>query len=121
MSATDRPADSLFSLIVDLWSAKALVWIASVGRDAELIPDVHVYFFDRYCRLAQYHRARGRMERAQRFEAKALDHYQSAGGDDEPPYAAAMAMPRPTRFIRTDAVSRVRIPPPDEASQRHAH
>jgi hypothetical protein len=30
-------------LSVDLLSAKALVWIASVGRDAELTPEAHIY------------------------------------------------------------------------------
>jgi hypothetical protein len=39
----DQPFDTLSSLSVDLLSAKALVWIASVGRDAELTPEAHIY------------------------------------------------------------------------------
>ena len=54
----------MFGLAVDVLSAKALVWIASVGRDAELTRDAHLYFADRYSRLARIHRARGRTARA---------------------------------------------------------
>jgi hypothetical protein len=67
-------------LLVDLLSAKVLVWVASVGRDAELTPQAHLYFFDRYRKLAQYHRARGRFAKAKRLEARAEEHYR-AGGD----------------------------------------
>ena len=115
MKTTIRQVDSLYSLLLDLLSAKALVWIASVGGDADLTPEAHLYFFDRYRRLAQYHRARGSVAKAKRLQAKADEHYQ-AGGGDEPPYAAAMAMPRPRRLIRTDAVSRSRLGPPDDAA-----
>lgn len=111
-----RPVDSLFSLTVDMLSARVLVWIARVGRDAELTPEAHIYFFDRYRRLAQYHRARGRVGKATRFQAKADEHYRAGGGGDGPPFAAAMAMPRPNRFVRTDAVSRNRIDGPDDAA-----
>ena len=116
MNTKDQKVDTLFSLSVDLLSARVLVWIASVGRDAELTPDAHKYFFDRYRRLAQYHRARGRVERAKRFQTKSDEHYRAGGGGDGPPYAAALAMPRPNRFIRTDAVSRSRIDGPDDAA-----
>ena len=108
--------DSPFSLSVDVLSARALVWLASVGRDCELTPEAHVYFFDRYRRLAAHHRARGRVARASRFEAKAEEHYRAGGGGDEPPYAAAMAMPRPGRFVTTNAVSRTRVDRPDDAA-----
>jgi hypothetical protein len=112
----DQPFDTLSSLSVDLLSAKALVWIASVGRDAELTPEAHIYFFDRYRRLAQYHRARGRVAKAKRFQAKAYEHHRAGGGTDGPPYAAAMAMPRSSQFIRTDAVSQSRIDGSDDAA-----
>jgi hypothetical protein len=108
--------DSLLSLSVDVLSAKVLVWVASAGRDAELTPEAHIYFFDRYRRLAQYHRVRGRLGRAKRLQAKADAHYEASGGGDGPPYAAAMAMPRPNRFVRTDAVSRNRVDGPDDAA-----
>jgi len=93
-----------WALVVDLLSAKAMVWAVSMGRDAELKPEAHVYFFDRYSRLAVYHRARGRLDKARRFQVKADEHYRASGGFDGPPYAAAMGM-RPSRFIRTNAVS----------------
>jgi hypothetical protein len=107
-------SDSRWSLIVDLLSAKLLVWMASVGRDADLTPEAHRYFFDRYSRLARLHRRRGHLERAKQLEAKASAHW--FGEDPEPPYAAAMAMPRPRQLVRTDAVSRQRFDPPDDAA-----
>jgi len=109
-------AESLWALTVDLLSAKVLVWVASVGRDAELTPEAHVYFFDRYSRLAHYHRIHGRPDKAKRLQAKAEEHYRAGGGSDGPPYAAAMAMPRPTRFVRSEAVSHNRFNGPDDAA-----
>jgi hypothetical protein len=116
VNTKNQSVDTLFSLSVDVLSAKILVWIASVGRDAALTPEAHIYFFDRYRRLAQYHRARGHVAKARRFQARADEHYRAGGGGDGPPYAAAMAMPRPSRFIRTDAVSRSRMDGPDDAA-----
>jgi hypothetical protein len=107
---------SIWALWLDLLSAKALVWLASVGRDADLTPAAHVYFFDRYHRLAHYHRTDGRHGRARRLQAKADEHYRASGGSDGPPYAAALAMPRPTRWVHTDAVSRSRMDGPDDAA-----
>lgn len=107
--------DSLLRLSVDVLSVRVLVWAVSLGRDAELTPEAHLYFFDRYRRLAQYHSARGRADKAARLQAKADQHHQESGGDG-PPYAAAMAMPRPTRLIRTDAVSRHRASDYDDAA-----
>ena len=116
MNTNKTSAGSILALLVDLFSARALVWIASVGRDGELTPEAHIYFFDRYQRLADYHRARGRSARAKRLQAKADEHYRAGGGGEGPPYAAAMAMPRPGRFIQTDAVSRKRLPGPKDAA-----
>ena len=116
VKAHQAQVDSPLWLSVDLLSAEVLVWVASVGRDAELTPEAHIYLFDRYRRLAQYHRAHGRAIRANRLQAKANEHYRASGGCDGPPYAAAMAMPRPNRFVRTDAVSRNRMDGPDEAA-----
>lgn len=116
MKSSRTPDESLWSLSVDLISAKVLVWVASVGRDADLTPEAHVYFFDRYSRLARYHRKHGRPKKAARLQAKAEDHFRACGGPDGPPYAAAMAMPRPTRFVRTEAVSRNRFDGPDDAA-----
>lgn len=110
-----QTAQSYPLLLLDLIAAKLLVWIASVGRDAELTPDAHLFFADRYHRIAAYHRRRGCMPKAERFEQRATEHLDSADFDG-PPFAAAMAMPRPKRLVFTNAVSRVRRPPSDDAA-----
>ena len=107
--------DSRVRLTTDLLSAKVLVWLASVGRDAELTRDAHLFFADRYSRLAQVHRARGRASRARELERKAREHLDAAGYDG-PPFAAAMALPRPRHFVMTDAVSRTSLDGPDDAA-----
>lgn len=109
------PAESRWALALDLLSARLLVWIARRGRHCELTPEAHQYFFDRYQRLAALYRARGRMARAKAFQARADEHYRP-GQDGGPPFAAAMAMPRPRRMIRTDAVSRTHVHGPDDAA-----
>jgi hypothetical protein len=109
------PHDSRLGLTADLLSAKVLVWIASVGRDAELTREAHLYFADRYSRLARVHRAGGRAGRAMDLERKAREHFDLAGPDG-PPFAAAMGMPRPRRFVMTDAVSRTSLGGPDAAA-----
>ena len=106
-------ADSRWSLSLDLLSAKVLVWVAKAGRDAELTPEAHLYFCDRYNRLAQLYRARGGSSKARRLQAKAREHY---SGDDGPPYAAAMAMSRPTRLINTNAVGKSPLDGPPDAA-----
>jgi hypothetical protein len=115
-NGNEASADSWWALVADLLSAKVLVWIASVGRDAELTPAAHIYFFDRYGRLAQYHRTHGRPAKGRRLQAKADEYYLPGGGTDGPPYAAAMAMSRPRRLIRSEAVSRNRFSGPDDAA-----
>ena len=106
--------DSISGLRLDLITAKALVWVVSVGR-AQLTTEAHLYFFDRYQRLAEYHRRRGHKARAQRLQARADEHY-NLGGGEGPPYAAAMGMPRPTHWLATDAVSRHHLKGPDAAA-----
>ena len=103
------------SLAIDLASAKVLVWLASWGKDAELTPEAHLYFFDRYSRLADWHRARGDLAKARRFQARAEEHHvdDSPGG---PPYAAAMAMPHPRRFAFTNALSTKTLDGPNDAA-----
>jgi hypothetical protein len=115
MNPAARLADSWLWLSADVLSARVLVWVVSAGREAELTPEAHLFFCDRYQRLARYHREHGRVGKAQRLQAKADEHYHASGGDG-PPYAAAMAMPRPARFIRTDAVSRHRPSDYDDAA-----
>ena len=94
-------SNSLWSLRADVLSAKILVWVASVGREGELTPEAHAYFCDRYRRLADCYRRRARFEAAERAAVKAREHC----GDEGPPYSAAIAMPRPARWVRTWTVS----------------
>jgi len=115
MKTRDKKNDSIVGLRLDLMTAKMLVWAVCVGRDADLTSEAHIYFFDRYQRLAQYHRARGRKTRALRLQAKADEHYRLGGGDG-PPYAAAMGMPRPRQWIATDALGRHHLRGPDDAA-----
>jgi hypothetical protein len=88
-------------LVVDIWSMKLFVWM--LGRNSELL-DSHLFFFDRYSDLADYHRGQGRAITAERLAAIAEAHYRAAP-DDEPPEAAAMAMPVPRTALHTNAVS----------------
>jgi hypothetical protein len=45
------PLESLLRLRIDLATARLLVWVAGTGREAELTPEAHLHFFDRYLRL----------------------------------------------------------------------
>jgi len=85
------------------------VWI--LGRNGELL-DSHLFFFDRYSDLADYHRLKGRTAKAEKLAAIAEAHYQAAPDDDEPPEAAAMAMPVPRPPVITNAVSTTRMTKP---------
>ena len=115
MTTSLAPDDSWPALAADVVFTRVLVWIASVGRSAELTRDAHLYFADRYARLARVHRGAGRAGRAYDLERKAREHLDAAGLDG-PPHAAAMAMPRPRRFVMTGAVSRTRLDGPDDAA-----
>jgi hypothetical protein len=96
-------------LLVDLLSMKIFVWM--FGQNGALL-DSHLFFFDRYSELSDYHRRNGRMARADRFAAIAEAHYQAAPDDDEPPKAAAGAMPVPRPPTSTSAVSTTRVKKP---------
>ena len=87
-----------------------------LGRNGELL-DSHLFFFDRYSELADFHRSRERLAKAAKLRRMAEAHYRLAPDDDEPP-AKAMAMPVPRAPIRTNAVSTRRVPepPPDGGS-----
>jgi hypothetical protein len=115
MKAQNAKNESISAVRLDLVSAKILVWIARAGRDAELTADAHIYFFDRYQKLADYHRRRGHVARARTLQENADEHYRLGGGDG-PPYAAAMGMPRPRHWFATDAVSVHRLGGPDDAA-----
>jgi hypothetical protein len=89
-------------LVLDILSMQLFVWL--LGRNGELL-DSHLFFFDRYAQLADYHRARGRVTKAERLAAIAEAHYQSAPDDEPPRKTAAMAMPVPRPWTSTNAVS----------------
>ena len=88
-------------LVLDILSIKLFVRL--FGRDGELL-DSHLFFYHRYTELSDYHRARGRMKKADRLEAIAEAYYQAAPDDDPPRKTAAMAMPVPRSYVKTDAV-----------------
>lgn len=92
-----------------------MAWVATRRPGAELTPEAHRFFHDRYSRLADWHRRHGHLEKAERLLEKAKVHGDIPGGDG-PPYAAAMALPRLCRWISTNAVSRSRVDGPDEAA-----
>ena len=97
-------------LLADVVSIKILVRL--LGRNGELL-DSHLFFFDRYSALADYHQRRGHVLKAERLAAIAEGHYLAAGGNDEPP-AAAMAMPVPRPPAKTRAVSTTRLTNPSK-------
>ena len=97
-------------LLVDIWSMKLFVFL--LGRNGELL-DSHLFFFDRYSELADYHRLNGRTAKAERLAAIAETHYQAAPDDgDDAPDAAAMAMPLPRPWLNTNAVGTTRMTKP---------
>jgi hypothetical protein len=93
-------------LLLDIYSMKVIVWM--FGRNGELL-DSHLFFFDRYLDLADYYRRKGLIAKADRLAVLAELYFQAAPDDDEPPEAAAMAMPVPATRINTNAVSTTRV------------
>ena len=87
--------------LLDIFSIKIFVWI--FGRNGESL-DSHLFLFDKYSDLADYHRSRGRIARADKLAAIAELHFELAP-DDDPPEAAAMAVEAAPRKIRTTAVA----------------
>jgi hypothetical protein len=110
-------------IILDIASMKAFVWVLghlftwALDQNGGIL-DSHLFFFDRYFDLAEYHRLRGRTTKADRLAAIAEAYYQAAPDDDDEPEAAAMAMRIPRPPINTNAVSTTRVPKPraDESS-----
>ena len=96
-------------LLVDIWSMKLFVWM--VSQNGELL-DSHLFFFDRYSDLADYHRLKRRTAKAERLAGIAEAHYQAAPDDDEPLKTAAMGMPVPRPPVKTNAVSTTRMTRP---------
>ena len=103
-------------LVADIVSMKVFVWVLgglftrAVDSQGGVL-DSHLFFFDRYSDLAEYHRSRGRVAKPERLAAIAEAYYRAAP-DDDPPGAAAMAMPVPRPRVSTNAVSTARMPEP---------
>jgi hypothetical protein len=96
-------------IVVDIVSMKVFVWVLGQLFTSAVEPnggilDSHLFFFDRYSDLAEYHRLKGRASKVDRLAAIAEAYYQAAPDDDEPE-AAAMAMPVPRPWMNTNAVS----------------
>jgi hypothetical protein len=106
-------------IVLDIVSMKVFVWMLgqlfvwAVDPNGGIL-DSHLFFYDRYSDLADYHRLRGRTAKADRLAVIAEAYYQAAPDDDDEPEAAAMAMPVPRPPIRTNAVSTTRLPKPRE-------
>ena len=103
-------------LLLDLMFMK--IFVGTFGRNGELL-DSHLFFFDRYSDLADYHRQQGRIAKADRLAAIAEAYFGVAPDDDEPPHAAAMAMPVPRPLTSTNAVSTTRVKKPSSERSHH--
>ena len=104
-------------IVLDILSMKVFVWMLgqlftwAVDPNGGIL-DSHLFFYDRYSDLAEYHRLKGHTVKADRLAAIAEAYYQVAPDDDEPPVAAAMAMPVPRPRTIINAVSSTRVPKP---------
>jgi len=101
-------------IVVDILSMKVFVWVLkhlfawAVDPNGGIL-DSHLFFFDRYSDLAEYHRLRGRTAKADGLAAIAEAYFRAAPDDDDEPEAAAMAMPVPRPLLNTNAVSTTRV------------
>ena len=104
-------------LVADIVSMNVFVWAIATTFPWAVDPnggvlDSHLFFYDRYSDLAEYYLAKGRSARAEKLAAIAEAYYRAAPDDDEPPEAAALAMPVPRPPVKTNAVSSTRLPMP---------
>ena len=91
-----------WELRYDLASTHVLLWVANAGRSGTPTPDVHLFLYDRYWRLAEYHAEKGHRRRAAALRERAVQHYRLSGHDG-PPFAAALALGRPRTLSFTEA------------------
>ena len=112
----DETVPRVWELRSDVFWVRLLLALASLGALEPPRPETHYYLFDRYLRLSEHHRARGRTRRAERLRRIADWHYECSGYDTPPP-AVASALPLPRRPAFTWAVSSRPEPPepPDAA------
>ena len=111
-----KPVRAHAGLVLDILSMRLFVRL--FGRDGELL-DSHLFFYHRYTQLADYHRAHGRVRKADRLEAIAEAYYQAAPDDDPPRKTAAMAMPVPRPYVNTNAVSTTPVKAARRAKRSH--
>ena len=115
MSAYNAAAESIWRLRLDLASAKALMFVGASLSDEDVDPDVHLFFYDRYWRLAALHERAGHKRRAATLRTRAEHHFAFCHGDGPPHEAATVAQaPRPS--IRTLAFGRDARDNPDDAA-----
>ena len=105
--------ETIWRLRQELLWAKALVWMAQQARGGQLLPEVHLYFADRYGRLARCYSRRGNQRRARVYDDLAAFHWNASGPN--PTKTKAATMPIPTRPTFTRAVARYRNDPDDAA------
>lgn len=84
--------------------------LLALARD-DARPELHYFLFDRYFRLAEHHRRRGREARADRLRRVAEWHLERGGHEPPPAVAAAAALPVPRRPALTWAVAGRPEPP----------
>jgi hypothetical protein len=94
-------------LRLDVATTRGLLWVAGAREPRDLSPQIHLYLFDRYSRLAWYHEHRGNRQRALRLRARAAEHWRHTDHDG-PPFAFALAMPVPRPPLLTWAVAGAR-------------
>jgi hypothetical protein len=88
----------------DIASTLLLLQIARPSEPDEVRPSVHAYLADRYLRLAEHHRSRGRISKAAHAIERARHHLMLGGPPDLPP-AGEMRLGVP-RSWRTEVRAR---------------
>ena len=95
-----EPRDSIWRLRLDLASARALMLLGSSPADEDLNPDVHLFLYDRYSRLAALHEAAGRRANAAALRGRAQYHFGfCAGGPQTDPDRADRPSRPPVRIL----------------------
>lgn len=97
------PADPLWRLHWDVFSARALLWFAGAGIMGEPKPGVHLYLADRYGWLAERYAKRGQVAKSRVYATKAAFHSREADPDGGPG-TVAVSMAIPSAPGHTDAL-----------------
>ena len=102
--------ESWWRLQKELFSRRVDLSFGNFFRSEEL-PQLHYCVAERYWRLADYWERRGWTKNAQAYRTEAKKHLRLSGlklkpPPDEPPFAAATAMPVPEEPIFTEAVGK---------------